>query len=95
MVFLVRLLRVVLALLVVRLVLRAVAGFLRSRSAAREAPAPPAQPDPQGTELVRDRICNTFLPKARAVRGTIGGHEELFCSAACRDRALLLASRAS
>jgi hypothetical protein len=92
--FLVQLLRVLAVLFVVRLMLRAIAGFLRGRSS--QDPAPKQAPGgAQGTELVRDRICNTFLPKARAVRAMIGGHEEHFCSTECRDRALLAASRAS
>jgi hypothetical protein len=38
--------------------------------------------------MVRDRVCNTFLPRQRALRAVVGGREEHFCSAACRDRAL-------
>lgn len=45
---------------------------------------------PKSSELVRDRICNTFLPRERAIRALVNGHEEHFCSAACRDRALQL-----
>jgi len=40
--------------------------------------------------MVRDRVCNTFLPRARAVTALVGGREMHFCSAACRDRALAL-----
>jgi YHS domain-containing protein len=39
---------------------------------------------------VRDRVCNTFVPRASALRAQLGGHEEYFCSAACRDKALAL-----
>ncbi len=46
-------------------------------------------------DLVRDRICNTFLPRDRAVRAMVSGREEHFCSEACRDRALTAASQAS
>ena len=30
---------------------------------------------PVGTEMVRDLVCNTFVPKARALRATIGGDD--------------------
>jgi hypothetical protein len=40
--------------------------------------------------MVRDRVCNTFVPRARALVATIGGRDEYFCSAACRDRAFPL-----
>jgi len=38
-------------------------------------------------DLVRDRVCNTFLPRDRAIHALVNGHEEHFCSTACRDRA--------
>jgi hypothetical protein len=44
-------------------------------------------PAHRGTDLVRDRVCNTFLPRDRALAGTVGGRTEHFCSAECRDRA--------
>ena len=44
---------------------------------------------------MRDRVCNTFVPRSRAVAAVVDGVEEHFCSAACRDRALLAVSRAS
>jgi hypothetical protein len=56
---------------------------LRALAAARERRPPPAP----GSELVRDRVCNTFLPRDRALPGVIGGRLEHFCSAECRDRA--------
>lgn len=94
MLFLGRLLRVVFVLLVVRLVLRAVAAFVRARAAP-----PRANPGPErsaaGAELVKDRVCNTFLPRLRALRALVAGREEHFCSAACRDKALVEVSRAS
>ena len=46
-------------------------------------------------DLVRDRVCNTFVPRERALKATIGGRDEHFCSAACRDKALVEARRAS
>jgi hypothetical protein len=80
--------RVLLVLLALRLLGRAVAAVWRPR------PAPGADPRPSG-ELVRDRVCNTFLPRERAIRALVGGREEHFCSAACRERALAAHARAS
>jgi YHS domain-containing protein len=48
---------------------------------SREASAPQGQ-------MVRDRVCNTFLPRDRALRHEIGGEVFFFCSDACRDRFL-------
>ncbi len=74
-------------LLLIRLAFRAAASFFRARS---------DRPKPKGAaELVRDRVCNTFVPQDRALLAMVGGKPEYFCSAACRDRALLLASPAS
>ena len=39
-------------------------------------------------DLVRDRVCNTFVPRSRAQTAVIAGHEEHFCSPACAQRAL-------
>ncbi len=46
------------------------------------------EPPRAGVTLVRDRICNTFVPRERALTATIAGREEFFCSEACRARAL-------
>lgn len=93
--FLVRFLNVLIVLLLVRLVLRGIAAWLRGPR-ARQAASPASQPaSPEAGELVRDRVCNTFVPRGRAIRARVDGTEEHFCSAACRDRALAEARRAS
>jgi hypothetical protein len=81
-VILVRILRILLVLFLVRLALRLWLDWRRGR-----AKAPPAASGATARELVRDRVCNTFLPRERAlvVRGAAG--EEYFCSPACRDKA--------
>jgi hypothetical protein len=84
------LLRFLAILLLIRFVMRVVALWLRPRTAA--APAPPAAPL---QDLVRDRVCNTFLARERAVVALVNGHEEHFCSTVCRDKALLGPSRAA
>jgi len=77
-------------LLVVRLVLRTIAGFLRPAKGREAAPEPRSL---EG-DMVRDRICNTFVLKDRAVRAMVQGREESFCSALCRDKALGALSQA-
>ena len=72
------LLRGVALLFCVRLVVRLAANVLLGM---RDEPA---------SELVRDRVCNTFVPRQRALRAMVAGREEHFCSAACRDRARAL-----
>ena len=69
------LLRVLAVLFLVRIAVRFVANLLVGLRS--EPPAP----------LVRDRVCNTFLPRDRALVRVVDGREEHFCSAACRDRA--------
>jgi hypothetical protein len=72
------LLRILVVLFLLRLVVRFVANLL---AGLRPGPAP-ATPT-----LVRDPVCNTFVTRERALRATVNGREEHFCSAACRDRA--------
>jgi len=78
-------------LLVARLALRTIGAFL---GGLRE-PAASSKSKAGATELVRDRICNTFVPRDRAIAATVAGRTEYYCSPACRDQGLLLASRAS
>jgi hypothetical protein len=83
------LLRFLALLLIVRLVLRFVVGVMRGMAGPAQ---PRTQPQMPAVDLVRDRVCNTFVPRASALSCRVLGHEEHFCSAACRDRALALAS---
>ena len=83
---LVGLLRILLVLLVIRLVGRFVMAAVRGYRG--EVAAPAAGPRLASRELVRDRVCNTFVARDRALVATVGGEEEHFCSAACRDLAL-------
>ena len=84
---LVVILRLLLVLVALRFLFRFVGAIVRGY---READAKAA---PRERELVRDRVCNTFLPKDRALTAVVRGHEEHFCSAACRDQALLAPAR--
>lgn len=85
-VFLSWLVRICLALLLVRLVLRFVAGLVRG---LRGEPGP-GRPRPRpgaAIDLVRDPVCGTFVPRDGALRGRLQGQEAYFCSPACRDQA--------
>jgi hypothetical protein len=77
--FAANLVRIVIVLLVVRLVLRFVAAVVQGYQGAPRREA--------ATDMVRDRVCDTFLPRARALVAVVNGREEHFCSAKCRDRA--------
>lgn len=92
MLFLSSLIRIVVVLLVVRFVLRAIASFLRPKSRTQGAGAP--EPRSLQGDMVRDRVCNTFVLKDRAVRAMVAGVEEPFCSVVCRDKALGALSKA-
>lgn len=84
MTLIVAVIRFVIVLLVVRLGLRFLSGVA---AGLREPPPAPASAD-----MVRDLVCNTFLPRERALTARVAGREMHFCSAGCRDRALALAA---
>ncbi len=90
-VFLVELL---LWLLIVRIVLRGLARLFAPATAERPGRAPRTQAPPV-EDLVLDRVCRTHFPRSRGIAARVAGHEELFCSAACRDKALAAVARAS
>ncbi len=50
---------------------------------------PPAKQDPprriQG-EMVKDDVCNTYIPKEEAIREIRDGREVFFCSEECRRK---------
>jgi len=51
-----------------------------------------ADPQTDGT-MVRDRVCNTFLPRARALSTRLDSEVFFFCSERCRDSFLARESR--
>ncbi len=66
--------------------LAAVWWLRRNRRSGRAAtPGPRTAPD-SADPMVRDRVCNTFLPRSRALVVHAGGEELFFCSEACRDK---------
>jgi hypothetical protein len=85
-------LRAALVLFFVRLFLRFVAAVVRGYKGES-----PSRPDalPRGGDLVRDRVCNTFVPRSRALEARVDGETQYFCSPACRDSALGSTRRAS
>ena len=79
-----RLLLVLVVFAGVILALRRLSGLL-SPGTVRARRAPRA-PRPRGGELVRDRVCDTFLPGDRALVLRDGSQVLYFCSETCRDR---------
>jgi len=83
-------------LLVVRLVLRTLARLFGASSGSPRAPGPRRPTVTPAEDLVLDRVCGTHVPRSRALRASVvRGHEEHFCSVACRDKALAAVARAS
>jgi uncharacterized protein len=92
---LVYLLYTLVILLLVRMVGRWLAAMFGPGGEAHRAGAT-RRPSPRKAEdLVRDPVCNTYVPRSRALTAVVGGHAEHFCSEACRDRARAAAARAS
>jgi hypothetical protein len=98
-VFLVELL---LWLMIIRIVLRGltrVFGRPAARDGAPGRPASPRGPRSQAArpieDLVLDPVCRTYVPRSTAIAARVAGREELFCSTACRDKALAAVARAS
>ncbi len=52
-----------------------------------EAGSPPASPARSGN-MVKDEVCQTYLPRESALRETIDGEERFFCSPECRRKGL-------
>jgi len=38
--------------------------------------------------MVKDDVCNTYLPREKAIREMIDGEERFFCSSECRRKCL-------
>ena len=48
----------------------------------------PDQPVRDLGPMVRDHVCNTFLPKSRALTARLDSDEHYFCSEECRQKFL-------
>ncbi len=73
------LLLVLLAVLIFLLVRAAIAGFLAGFRGGGRAGAPRALRN----ELVKDPVCETYVPRRTAVSRTAGAATYYFCSPAC------------
>jgi hypothetical protein len=82
-------------LFVLRLVVRTVARAFSPAPPRPRAATPPRAQVRAPEDLVLDRVCRTHVPLSRAVTARVSGREEHFCSAACRDKALVAVARAS
>jgi YHS domain-containing protein len=76
--------RLLVILVLIRLVMRAIAGATRVQR--QRGPARPPRPiERAGGALVRDPQCGTYIPQASATSLRAGGETNFFCSVACRD----------
>jgi YHS domain-containing protein len=74
-----------LRLLLLVLVIRAVWGFLRGLAqGASEMPDGRGRREPASVPLVKDPVCGTYVPRARALEASAGGETRHFCSDTCR-----------
>ena len=76
-------------LLLIRLVLRFLLGLLQGLtepSGARAAGGPGAarRGEVSSVALVRDPVCNTYIPRDGAVTALVGRETRYYCSDACR-----------
>jgi YHS domain-containing protein len=89
------LLYVLVILLVVRMIGRWVARLFGAAGEVRRTGAQGQTRSTAAEDLVRDPVCNTYVPRSRALSAVIEGRSEHFCSEACRDRARATAARVS
>ncbi|HSF31615.1 MAG TPA: hypothetical protein VLK82_14225 [Candidatus Tectomicrobia bacterium] len=47
---------------------------------------------PVTEDMVRDPVCQLYLPRSEAIRRTIRGQEQFFCSPGCLDKYLSIRS---
>jgi YHS domain-containing protein len=79
----------------VRLVSRSLGRLFGPGSDVRRSARSPRPRPRQVEDLVHDRICNTHVPRSRALAAKVGDREEYFCSQACLERARAMVARAS
>ena len=60
------------------------------RGRGQRKPAAAARPQETGVPapMVRDRVCNTYVARDRALSLSVDGEEHFFCSERCRERFL-------
>jgi len=79
----------------VRLVSRSLGRLFGPGSSVRRSDGARRPASRQVEDLVHDRICNTYVPRSRALTAKVADREEHFCSEACRDKARASVPRAS
>ena len=57
--------------------------IVRTTTTGSAAPRP-RSPERHDEILVRDRVCNTYLPRSRALSLNVGNEQHFFCSEQCR-----------
>ena len=75
-------------LLIIALAFWGIARILRGVSRMRRSQGRSGQPTPSSGRMVRDRVCETFLPVNLALTLNHRGATHYFCSDACRTRFL-------
>jgi YHS domain-containing protein len=80
--------RLLAILLFLRLAIQFIGGLLRGlRGPDGAVQRPPSRSTGMATDLVRDPVCNTFVPRGSAIAGRLDGRDVFFCSRTCRDKA--------
>ena len=77
--------RILLILFVLRLVLRAITGLMRTSRPAGATRGSGRMRERVGGELVRDPNCGTYIPRQTAIAVGSGADTKYFCSEKCRD----------
>lgn len=77
--------RAILFLIVLRLVLRFLRGLFDGLAPNGGAGAPRGSAPRATEQLVRDPVCGTYLPRARALTVGSGSAVRYFCSEQCRE----------
>jgi len=71
------------------LILRLISFFTKvSRPKQPENPPPRVRTAAGSGMMVKDEVCQTYLPAENALREVVDGEEKFYCSAECRRKAL-------
>lgn len=62
--------------------------FIRIYQKLSQKSSPPRQSKKSSGLMVKDEICNTYLPKEDAIKEIMEGKEYFFCSKECRQKFL-------
>ena len=87
---LIQLVGIVLILGLVRMLVQWVyLQFTQPLQPSSTTPTAPTKPTyPASVETRRDPVCGAYVATAQSVKALVRGHEEHFCSSACRDKYL-------